>query len=168
MPTKEIAGKPTVAQRAYMAGVIDSDGCIGINKAQRQCTRFAVRLEIQINNLNRELLELFQQYYGGSIYLETKHRISAIGTRFIYSKPIYHWLIADRAAEKCIRDIISYLIVKREKAKLAIELRETGKISNVPNRKNISEKTRKQHTLRNEKIVNERKQIYGRFKKLVS
>ena len=95
---------------AYMAGFFDGEGCVGIHKCTGAAKAFPYNVSVQINQMDRKPLELFQSRYGGSIYFY-KQKKATFGTC-----DIHHWIAADKAAERCLRDLLPYLIVKKRKA----------------------------------------------------
>ena len=122
---------------AYLAGFIDADGFIAIN---RYCPRkndsdgrYGYNLRIGAVNTQREVLEWIQNKFGGYIYKRKpsnpeKHRIA------------YAWYLDSKKAEAVLRLISPYLKRKKLQANIAIKFRETYDLSkyiHYENGKNI-------------------------------
>jgi hypothetical protein len=101
---------------AYMAGVTDSDGWIGINRSLTRPQRRAnarYQPQVTIVNTSMALMELFQSEFGGSIVRRQKVKEN--------HKQTYYWRLGDRKAAAYCEQILPYLLVKKEQAKLLIE-----------------------------------------------
>ena len=91
---------PTIDVLAYVAGLLDGDGSIGVEN-------------IVIHNSNRECLEFIVNRIGGYIVRGSKSEWS--------TKPIFQWTLsaaADKLIFLCL--LYPYFIIKREKAKQAL------------------------------------------------
>lgn len=103
----------TVPQQAYLAGMIDADGHIGIyNRATAKGC--GARLRLSVSNTDTTLLEWIQATTGiGSIVPKDKGNARC--------KPTYEWVTSAEAAASVLKQVIPYMIVKRARAELAIE-----------------------------------------------
>jgi hypothetical protein len=100
---------------AYLAGIIDGEGCIGIGKRGRN--RKYIIATLQVSNTDYRLLEWLQHYYGGGIY-SYNHDNTILRGR----KPTYIWSLAADKATNVIIDALPYLIIKREQAELVLSI----------------------------------------------
>ncbi len=150
----------------YMAGFMDGEGWIGFSKRYKYDYTQRYTVEIQISQVNIRPLKVFQKHYGGSFTFIDKSKKREEWLSYNV-QDIYHWHIGDKAAEKCLRDLLPFLILKKKKAELALQFRETGRLSNIGNIKQVGNLARKRAEIRNQKIITERKVIYGKFKSLV-
>ena len=104
-------------EKAYIAGFIDGEGCIYIEKEENKgkYKRHRYQLKISISQQDKSPLEFIQKVYGGNF-----------GTTpgGIYKRvpnPIYRLRITDRKALKLIKECLPFFIVKKEHTDIAIE-----------------------------------------------
>ena len=93
-------------QAAYLAGVIDGEGCItasGFNS-----------LRVQVANTNREWLETLRQWCGGGGCV-TQHR-----GRF-NKRPSYSWALSVRQSQEVVGQCLPYLMLKKQQAGLFVQ-----------------------------------------------
>ena len=95
----------TKAERGYLAGIIDGEGCIGIQKSKS-----GIQLKVGIFNTERSLLEWIQRRFGGTIC----DRLHQDGNKVEYNYTFY----GHRALDM-LRTVYPYLVVKRKNAQLA-------------------------------------------------
>ncbi len=105
-------------QKAYLAGVIDGEGCIGINKTTNKSVRhkhpyYQVRLRIAMTT--EEPIKSIESWCGGIVSL-TKRKGN--------SKPIFEWLLLNDKAVAMLQLIKPYLRVKRKQTEIAINFRD--------------------------------------------
>lgn len=120
--------------KEYIAGLFDGEGCIylGKNASSPCCT---------ITNTVIFPLKMVQNQYGGRVVMQK----STKGTN---NKSYYVWISTGDKAEKFLNEILPYLIIKKERAKLALMVRarplENNKVSVVERtiRKSIGLKIR--------------------------
>lgn len=94
----------------YFSGFFDADGTVQIKRNNKKW----FELVCLVYNTNREVLELFQNEFGGKIYLA--HHYPERGW-----KDCWRWTVAARKAERFIKRVAPYLVVKRERALLGIK-----------------------------------------------
>ena len=85
--------------RAYAAGIVDGEGCIGFSK-----TRNVYYPRIMVVNTNSELLNDLRCCFGGSI-----HRLSRANDKW---KAASQWQIGNRACVEFLDLIFDYLRIK--------------------------------------------------------
>lgn len=108
----------TETEAAYLAGFADGEASIGLHhfrhpKGDRQ-PRFSITL--QISNINHEVILWMQERTGGSIYTRQP---SQDRRRVLYCLQV--------PSVRCcafLKQVLPFLIVKREQAELAIEFHE--------------------------------------------
>jgi len=93
---------------AYAAGVIDGEGCISLSK-----TAFSYSLQLSVHNTDKRLIDWLQFKFGGGVY----DHVPANGKR----KKTYAWTITGSAVKPILVEVLRYLIVKKEEAKLALD-----------------------------------------------
>jgi hypothetical protein len=115
-----VVTSPPIEILAYAAGVIDSDGSIGIRRStysmrvRKESKHPVFSARISIKQVEPEAIDLLKQAFGGSGGIQrasTKH-----------GKPFYYWEIHSRAAIICLRQILPYLLIKRKQAANCIAL----------------------------------------------
>ena len=108
---------------AYAAGVIDSDGSIGIQRETwpirlGRATQPTFSERVTIRQIEPEAVDLIHQTFGGS-----RHVIRPTERRKD-SQPLQCVVLADRKASTLLAALLPYLRIKRGQAKLCLELRE--------------------------------------------
>lgn len=104
---------------AYLAGVLDSDGSIGVRRStywQRHggtAPMFSER--ITVRQVERTALDLFAATFGGSVALRPAHSSGG--------RPLYDWQITDRKAAAALDVLLPYLRIKHAQAANCLELR---------------------------------------------
>lgn len=105
---------------AYLAGLIDGEGYIGIKKsAAYACQGLATpgyHARIQVRMVNEEAIRFLSESLGGWYYREKPHCNNG--------RPLYCYQSSDKAAETTLRLILPYLRVKRASAETVLELRD--------------------------------------------
>ena len=110
-----------VALLAYCAGVIDSDGTIGIKQST-----YAMRVvgdssqatyseRIKVKQVEPEAVTLLHQLFGGSFRIEKSSLKSG--------RPFYAWQVTDLQCTNVCRALLPYLRIKLRQAENVLELR---------------------------------------------
>ena len=101
-------------QVAYFAGLFDGEGCVFINKTWQNKRKLSPRykLQVSITNSNPKPLIIIKQLYGGIISARRKNNEKY--------KAWYVWRVTTKSAENFLRDILPYLIIKKEEVELAL------------------------------------------------
>lgn len=105
-------------QKAYLAGIVDGEGCISINKTRNKSVRhkhpyYQVRLRVAMTTY--EPIQSIQTWCGGIVSL-TKRK----GSR----KPIYEWLLLNDKAINVLKLIKPYLLLKQKQTEIVINFRD--------------------------------------------
>jgi hypothetical protein len=106
--------------RAYIAGIIDGEGCITISrKLSCDGTKGGIqyRLYVQVANTNVDLINFLKTVTGlGNVgYGESKNK---------KHKPYYRWGLWSIQATQLLRQITPHLVVKHRQAMLGIKFIE--------------------------------------------
>lgn len=106
---------------AYLAGTMDSDGSFCIYKylGKKDCVNPVYVERAQMGQATPDVVVLLQEMFGGGIYIASQNNSSFGNTR------MYLWTCAARIAVQCAKILLPYLIIKRERAQLLIEMAET-------------------------------------------
>lgn len=115
---KEIVGKKprklSIAEAAWLAGVIDGEGSIGLYNYGKE----GRRVLIQMSNTNKAFVEKVRHVIGcGSNVVRHKFSGAHKGR-----KPIYHYTL--KGSARCyiiLKQILPFLIIKKEVAKKIIK-----------------------------------------------
>lgn len=118
--------EPSMIQRvrdfAYCAGVIDSDGTIGIKR-----NTYSVRVvgdsrqptyseRVCVRQVTPEAVTLLQQLFGGSLGPRKAQTENG--------RPLWEWCTTDRNAALCLAALGAFLRIKREQAANCLALRD--------------------------------------------
>lgn len=96
---------------AYMAGVMDAEGHITINRGRRKNT-LSYNARLGITNSYKPVLEMAKTLFGGSICEAGNKK----------GKPIFIWYLSEKSSiEKALLHLLPYLIVKKDRANLLLE-----------------------------------------------
>lgn len=109
-------GKMTEVEKAYIAGIIDGEGCIHITKkpASKITTgHWSYQVGIYIGNTDKRMLEFVHRLCGGGL----KAHKTPEGCKQCYEL----YFTGDRVQE-LLKDILPYLITKKEQAKNVLAL----------------------------------------------
>lgn len=99
------------ADAAYLAGIIDGEGCIGVS---RTSYNRGLQLELAIGNTDVRLMDWLLDKVG-------------IGWKYVYqpkmprAKLSYRWAVSGGAAAMLLVQVLPYLVIKRDQALLAME-----------------------------------------------
>lgn len=98
---------------AYLAGVIDSDGCITIKRRRvKTAAEWNMQACIFVRQVTDQAVTLLQQTFGGRINLRPSGPCG---------RPLYHWE-ADRVrAANVAKALLPYLRIKRRQAEIVLE-----------------------------------------------
>ena len=92
----------------YLAGIIDGEGCVKINR-QARC---------EITNTSKELIDWLYNTFGGHTYT----------TKQITSRKLqYRWVLRKLEIKKLLPLVLPYLKIKKEEAEQSIILTEIKK-----------------------------------------
>ncbi len=120
------------AIRAYLAGVLDSVGTIGIKKSTysmrviQDSTQPTYSERIHIRQVRREALDLFSETFGGNVTVEAAH--------VKRGKPLFCWGQTDKKATATLQALMPFLRIKAAQARNCLVLRavkETSKKARV-------------------------------------
>jgi hypothetical protein len=101
---------------AYMAGILDGEGWIGLCKinpnAKRKNPYYYIRIEV--SNTHEALLYWLQETTGvGFVKSREQHGLG--------KRQMFVWTIASKQAYQFLTDIIPYMIVKQKLAEICID-----------------------------------------------
>jgi hypothetical protein len=101
---------------AYAAGLIDGEGCIliirGKPRGVRVTPQYSLRIVVGMSVLTG--VKFLHELFGGSISVRANREY----------KPVNVWSVQTIQAEGVLRNILPYLRVKKEEARIGLEFRE--------------------------------------------
>lgn len=107
---------------AYCAGVVDSDGTIGV-KRQTYSMRIigdsaqpSYSERVCVRQVEPQAIHLLHELFGG--YLSVCDPSARRG------KPLFQWQVTDRKAARTLRSLLPYLRIKRAQAENCLALRQ--------------------------------------------
>jgi hypothetical protein len=103
---------PSTTLLAYLAGFFDGEGCIYILKAKHG-NSIHYGLEMSYTNSEIEPLQLAQSIFGG--------QISSLNETRPGRKSVHRLRIRSNQAANALMLLLPYLVVKRERAEIALE-----------------------------------------------
>ncbi len=104
--------KLSETEKAYIAGMIDADGCVGIAKNKGRWVRFEYNFNVRVvvANSNLELIFKLRDIIGAgtSAVRESKNP---------KWRAVHHYQITGLKAQALLKEVVPYMIVKRERSK---------------------------------------------------
>lgn len=108
----------TPTDLAWVAGIIDGEGYIGVNKKYYKIDNrpetISYVLRVCVKMTDKKTIEYIHELFNVGTITTSKN---PTGNR----RPTYGWVCSARKAKIILQRILPYLITKRERAKLAIE-----------------------------------------------
>jgi hypothetical protein len=112
---------------AYIAGIVDGEGYVGITKTKPYKKKTGrvnpvYHEKVQIRMVNEKAIKFIAQTLGGWYWKEKPSCNKG--------KPLYCYQISDRQAAEIIKKLLPFLKVKKQQAKIILQLRKyrTSKI----------------------------------------
>ena len=116
---------------AWAAGFIDGEGCIHIERRERRRSP-QHNLTLAVGNTCLAPLERLERLFGGSV---RKHL-----TRPEYSQS-WDWVISFSKAETALLSMLPFLVVKKERARLALDFMDLKRKTRPPNGQVVSDES---------------------------
>ena len=103
---------------AYLAGILDGEGCIHIKRNKRKdCPKgVQYQLGVTVRMSNESICQLYQKYFGGRVYQCKKYKS--------YYKQLWQWIVTSKQASAFLRIVLPYLIDKKTEAILGLEFQD--------------------------------------------
>ena len=108
---------PDAEVLAYLAGIIDADGCIRISKDKPTSDRVtpSYHARVHVRMVERAAVDLLDATFGGHVWTQKPN--AARG------RQLHVWDISDAKAQHALELLLPYLRVKRAQAENALTLR---------------------------------------------
>lgn len=139
---------------AYLAGLVDGEGYIGVKRSMRpDATSPIFHERIQVRMVHEGAIRLLADTLGGNYYREKAHASNG--------RPLFCYQASDAKAAAILGRLMPYLIVKRDAAENVLRLRAS---KNDPRARLRGGMT--QRRLMDPGVLAERETIYLRAKEL--
>lgn len=103
-------------QLAYIAGIIDGEGCITIIKHKTRCKSPHYQVHVVMCMCDPRILEFLNKNFGGSFRPKRK--------KTLRWRKAFQWSLVANQAIAFLRIIRPWLVLKAEEADIAIELQK--------------------------------------------
>ena len=112
----------TIAQLAYLAGIVDGEGSIYIgNFSSNPKTGNAYyQTNMEVTNTDESLISWLVDNFGGRSYAYTDKQ-----TPKTSRKPVFRWIISGDSLTELCHLMLPYLIVKIRQCEIMIQMRKT-------------------------------------------
>ncbi len=105
--------------KAWMAGFMDGEGYLAILKQVRKRRPSPTyRPYVKVSNTRREVPTLFQDEYGGAIYVHHEERKDKSGLKW---SDAYNWYCPISSTKRLLLDTLNYFKLKRGQAELILQ-----------------------------------------------
>ena|SRR3990167_4851389 len=109
---------PSERELAYMAGIFDGEGSVGIYSNGHRNTVF---LRLQVANTSLLLMEWLEERFGGSVYTRN--------VKDLYQQR-YDWQMRSREAAVLLETLLPFVLIKKAQAEVALRLYSEGVMDN--------------------------------------
>lgn len=105
---------------AYLAGLIDGEGCIHIGRKYEGGRSGAHALQVQVSNSDVRMMVWLSKEFGGRV-----SPVKRTGPQSGYprKRQMYVWVICAMNAAQILTAVYPYLVVKQDQADVALALR---------------------------------------------
>lgn len=107
---------------AYMAGIIDGEGCITFIPRARYLERGGLSVRLIITTTDKILVDWLTKEFGGSISICKKGQIQG---KIVRKLDYFYWYLSTRKAVEIIKECYPYLTIKKLQADLILEFIKT-------------------------------------------
>ena len=112
-----VIGHLSETEKGYLAGIIDGEGCISMNRHIKKGAAPVYRLFVQISNTSPALKKWLDEHFPKKTYWwKTTH------FKRQQWRDCYHWILSgNRQVMVFCREIAPYLVIKKEQAELVAQ-----------------------------------------------
>lgn len=134
--------KQTSEQFAYIAGIIDGEGCFYFGKVKqgRYGNGTQWHCKLAVTSTDKILTDWLNETFGGC--KEQRYRYTSKKT---YERPIYRWDATGELLDYLLPKIYPYLLIKKPQCEVMFEIRKTYK--NIGSKRLPDEVVAKRQTL---------------------
>jgi len=125
MRTKYIRKNYSPEVCAYLAGILDGEGCIHVGcfrkiTSYRKSPHF--QTYINVSNTSEVLIDWLHNTFGGA-----KRKYTPRQTPLNSRKPVYLWCVWSEQLEHICELVLPYVVIKKREVELMLEMRATFK-----------------------------------------
>lgn len=116
----------TIAQLAYLAGIVDGEGSIYIGNfsCNPKTGTKNYQTALEVNNTDVDLVDWLINNFGGRRYKYTKAQLPKIS-----NLEVYRWIVAGELLTELCHLMMPYLIIKKRQCEIMIKMRKTFKVN---------------------------------------
>jgi len=120
--TVKFTTNQTCCQYAYLAGIIDGEGCFyfGLTKQGKYGNGTQWHCKISVTSCDQILVEWIRNLFGG--YAEKRNRFTS---KRAFERPIYRWDGTGPLLDFILPKILPYLVIKKPHCELFMKIRKT-------------------------------------------
>jgi len=133
-----IPNKITKEQKAYIAGLLDADGSVGIDRSlsKSNAYKYNYRVRIIITNSNYDVICWLKDIVGVGCSHRTGRAYKANWS------PVHRWQVVAESARLVLKEIEPYMIIKKDLAKMAINFPSKGRVGKMRTTEDYREQER--------------------------
>jgi len=122
-----------ITDLAYLAGLLDGEGCITIRRRFGGCNSYSGRFLISMTAL--DLLSSLRDQFGIGTITKASRKLDG-------HKQMYRWSVFSQQAASLLKEVLPYLHLKRKHAELVISLADAkGTIGKHLTKEQINKET---------------------------
>jgi hypothetical protein len=114
---------------AYLAGIVDGEGSLCIYRVNpAKYNRYQTpnfRSVLNISNTKKELFDWIEEHFSNLNHKSKKHKRSIFKKNSTHERWIYEWVIQGHRLVDVCTQLLPYLVLKKEQAKLILKFRKT-------------------------------------------
>lgn len=117
----------TIAQIAYLAGIIDGEGSIYIGNFSSNPKNGTLyyQTNMEVTNTDEALIDWLITNIGGR-----KNKYTPKQTPINSRRPVFRWIVSGELLTNLCHLLLPYLIIKKRQCEIMIEMRKTFEVSN--------------------------------------
>jgi len=114
--------KLTETEKAYIAGMLDADGCVGIQrkKSLSNAYDYDYGIRVIITNSDYPLICWLKKVVGAGCSYESKQSYKANWNL------VHRWQITNDKCRSFLSEILPYMIVKKDRASICLKMPHQG------------------------------------------
>lgn len=95
------------AERGYLAGIIDGEGCLSMREYKRKHSAPGYRVEVRVNNADKDIIDRLHAAFGGTVEPMKNY----------VNRPLYTWRVGSKKDVWNVLVAIYPLLCERRQAK---------------------------------------------------
>jgi hypothetical protein len=109
----------TETDLAYVAGIVDGEGCIQVQKYKKRKRERSTpyKLQLRVSNTDLRLVQHLQSLFPGYIYNGSEKRKNR--------RNQFYWHVNGKKAAHILEKLVPFLVSKKDQAEIAIAFQDT-------------------------------------------